>query len=98
MPALGQRNAASHARPETDFAHPRDALQRLGGISDNVEKSLRELFGIGLELRQADVEIGMDENLRELGLKNAADAHQELVDVRSPDFCQAVRCQESIHQ
>src|ERR1700687_2526350 len=98
MPALGQRNAASDARPEADFAHPRDALQRLGGVSDNVEKRLRELFGIGLELRQADVEIGMDENLRKLGLKNAADSHQELVDVRSPEFRQAVRRQEPIYQ
>src|SRR6202049_1844581 len=98
MPPPGQRNAASHARPEADFAHPRESLQRLGGVSDNVEKRLRELFGIRLELRQADVEIGMDENLRELGLKNAADSHQELVDVRSPEFRQAVRRQEPIYQ
>src|ERR1700681_1761197 len=51
MPALAQRNAASHARPEADFAHTRDAFQRLGSISDNVEKRLRELFRIGLEFR-----------------------------------------------
>src|SRR5216684_1522997 len=98
MPALGQRNTASHARPEADFTNSRDALQRLGSVSDNVEKRLRELFRISLELRQADVEIGMDENLRELGLKNAADAHQELVDVRSPEFRQPVWREEPIDQ
>src|SRR6266700_1079041 len=69
MPALGQRNTASHARPEADFTNSRDALQRLGSVSDDVEKRLRELD------QRRTIELVLEQ------LRGAANAAQWILDL-----------------
>src|SRR5262245_45421157 len=72
--SLRQSDAASNARRKPNLAPTNHALQRLGGVPDNVENRLRELLGVGVELRQADIEVRFDSHLREFRLHDARDA------------------------
>ena len=61
MAALGQRHAARNARRHADLADRRVAAgERLRGVAHDVEHRLHQLLRVGLELRQAGVEIADD--------------------------------------
>src|SRR5215471_17653345 len=96
--SLRQRDTASDARRKPNLAPTSHTLQSLRGVSDDVENRLRELLGVGVELRQADVEVRFDSHLREFRLHDARNASKQLVDVRPPVARRAVGCQQPVNQ
>ena len=71
---------------------------RLRRVLHDVEHDLRQLLRIGVELRDADVEVLRHEDRGKLGLHDAAHAHEDLVDVGAPVGGQPARRQQAIDQ
>ena len=76
----------------------RRRFERLRRVADDVERRLRELLRIGVELRQAGVEIADHVDARKLRLHEASHARHDLVDVRALERRQPVRRQQPVDE
>ena len=73
-------------------------FERLRRVADDVERRLRELLRIGVELRQAGIEIADHVDARKLRLHEASHARHDFVDVRALERRQPVRRQEPVDE
>jgi len=71
MAAPGQRDVAGDARREHDTRLGGRPGERLRRVAHDVQHRLHELLGVGLDVRERDVEVGVDGDCRELGLHHA---------------------------
>jgi hypothetical protein len=93
-----QRHVAGNAGCEANARIGGRDGERLRRVAHDVEHGLRELLGVGVEFRQADIEVADHSRMGKLRLNHALHPHQDLVNVRAPVRGQPVRCQQPVHQ
>src|SRR5439155_2850801 len=95
---LRQRDPARHTRLQLNYALVASGLQRLRGVFHDVEHRLRQLLWVGVELGQADVEVGMNDDVGRFRLNKLRYTHQSFMGVGAPLARQSMWGEQAVHQ